>query len=72
MENKMEPKEFKIENWGKEIVEKMYQVGLIGLLHKFNGYNEKITQEFISHYEQGQTTVGDLAIPLTQNSCHKL
>ena len=44
MENKIEPTEFTIGNWGKETVEKLYQAGLIGFLHKFNGHNETITQ----------------------------
>jgi len=37
---------------------------LVGFLHNFNGHNNKITQEFTNHYEQGQTKVGDFSIPL--------
>ena len=59
---KMEPKEFKVEKWSKEAVEKLFQEGPLEFLRKFNGYNDIITQEFIESFENGQTKKGELPI----------
>ena len=66
MGTKIEPKEFKMENWGKETIEKLYQAGLLDFLKKFNGHNDKIAQEFIEHLEHGQTRIGEISIPMNQ------
>ena len=50
MGTKTEPKDFKIENWGKDTIEKLYQAWLLEFLKNFNGHNDKITQEFIEHF----------------------
>lgn len=42
----------------------MFQVGLLEVLRKFNGHNDKITQEFIENFENGQTKVDELPIPV--------
>ena len=47
METRIEPKDFQIEHWEKDTIEKLYQDGLIGFLQKFNGHNESIKREFI-------------------------
>jgi len=62
---KVEPK-FQIESWGKETVEKLYQARMIGFLQKFDGYSEKITKDFIDNFNQDQTRVGDVIVPVTQ------
>lgn len=59
---KMEPKEFKVENWSKEVVEILCQAGLLEFLRKFNGHNDIITKEFIENFENGKTKVGELPI----------
>ena len=65
MATRIEPNEFQIENWEKGTIKKLYQVGLIGFLQKFNGNNESITKEFINNYGHEQTMVGNLSIPLS-------
>ena len=65
MSTRIEPK-FQIENWKKETIEKLYQVGLIGFLQRFNGHSEEVTREFINNYSQEQTRVGNVIIPVTQ------
>ena len=40
---------FRIENWKKETIEKLYQAGFIGFLQIFNGHSEKITREFVNN-----------------------
>ena len=57
---------FQIESWRKETIEKLYQVGLIGFLQKFDGHSEEITRDFIKNYSQDQTRVGYVIIPVTQ------
>jgi len=64
MATKMEPKDFKVENWSKEGGEKLFQVGLLDFLRKFNGHNDRITQEFIEKFENGKTKEGELPIPV--------
>lgn len=64
MATKMEPREFKLENWSKDAVEKLFQAGLLEFLRKFNGHNDKITQEFIKNFENGKTKVGELPISI--------
>ena len=63
MATRIEPK-FQIEQWKKEIVEKLYQAGLIGFLQRFNGHSESITRELVNNYAQDQTMVRKLIIPL--------
>ena len=50
MLTRLEPSEFKVENWGKETIEKLYQARLIGFLQKFKGHNDRLTKEFINNY----------------------
>ena len=50
MASRVEPKEFQIEHWSGETVEKLYQSGLIRFLQKFRGHNEKVTREFIKNF----------------------
>lgn len=64
MATKMEHKVFKVENWSEEAVEKLFQTRLLDFLRKFNGHNDRITQEFIENFENGQTKVGELSIPV--------
>ena len=64
MATKMEPREFKLENWSKDAVEKLFQARLLEFLRKFNGHNDKVTQEFIKKFENGQTKVGELPISI--------
>ena len=55
-----------IETWGKETIEKLYQAGMTSFLQKFDGHSEQITRDFINNFNQDQTRVGDVIIPVTQ------
>lgn len=66
MERGIEPKGFQFGKWTKEIVERLYQAGLLEFLRKFDGYNAKVTKEFISNYQDENTIVGDVTIPIIE------
>jgi len=64
MATKMKPRDFKLENWSKDVVEKLFQARLLEFFRKYNGHNDKITQEFIKFFENGQIKVGELPISI--------
>jgi len=66
MEHRIEPKGFQIEKRNKEIVEKLYQAGLLEFLKKIDSYNAKVSKIFVSNYGDEKTTVGVIMIPITQ------
>ena len=70
MANRVEPK-FQIESWEKETIEKLYQAGMIGFLQKFNGHSEEITKDFIKNFNQDQTRIGEIIVPVTQEYLSK-
>lgn len=70
MTNRVEPT-FQIESWGKETIEKLYQSGMIGFLQKFQGHSEQITKDFIDNFNQDQTQISEVIVPVTPDYLSK-
>lgn len=65
MATRVEPKDFQIQHWEKETIEKLYQASLIDFVQIFSGHNGSITRELTKNYAKDQTMLGNLVIPLS-------